>query len=236
MRPDAVRRVLTAELAAVRERRQPRVLDVGGGSGVWAVPLAADGCAVTVVDQSPNALATLNRRAFESGVAGQITAVQGDSDALGQLVPVGEFDLVLGHGVLEVVDDPKTTVAAMADAAAPGGLVSVLVANRYAAVMHRAITGRLVEARRLLDDPAGQLAEETLSRRFDVAGLTRLLVDGGLTVELVQGHGVVADLVPGSLLERNPGAAEALAQLELAAATTPPLRDIAARLHGLGRR
>jgi S-adenosylmethionine-dependent methyltransferase len=236
MRPDAVRRVLTAELAAVRERRQPRVLDVGGGSGVWAVPLAADGCAVTVVDQSPNALATLNRRAFESGVVGQITAVQGDSDALGQLVPVGEFDLVLGHGVLEVVDDPKTTVAAMADAAAPGGLVSVLVANRYAAVMHRAISGRLVEARRLLDDPAGQLAEETLSRRFDVAGLTRLLVDGGLTVELVQGHGVVADLVPGSLLERNPGAAEALAQLELTAATTPPLRDIAARLHGLGRR
>lgn len=236
MRPDAVRRVLTAELAAVRERRQPRVLDVGGGSGVWAVPLAADGCAVTVVDQSPNALATLNRRAFESGVAGQITAVQGDSDALGQLVPVGEFDLVLGHGVLEVVDDPKTTVAAMADAAAPGGLVSVLVANRYAAVMHRAITGRLVEARRLLDDPAGQLAEETLSRRFDVASLTELLVDGGLTVELIQGHGVVADLVPGSLLERNPGAAEALAQLELAAATTPPLRDIAARLHGLGRR
>ncbi|GAB3906141.1 hypothetical protein GCM10029964_102450 [Kibdelosporangium lantanae] len=112
----------------------------------------------------------------------------------------------------------------------------MLVANRYAAVMHRAITGRLIEARRLLDDPAGQLAEETLSRRFDVDSLNELLVDGGLAVELIQGHGVVADLVPGSLLERNPGAAEALAQLELAAATTPPLRDIAARLHGLGRR
>jgi SAM-dependent methyltransferase len=239
MRPDAVRRVLTAELAAVRERRggdAPRVLDVGGGSGVWAVPLAAAGCAVTVVDSSPNALATLHRRANDAGVLHLITAVQGDSDALAEVVPAGSVDLVLGHGILEVVDDPKSTVAAMAEAAAPGGLVSVLVANRYAAVMHRAITGRLIEARRLLDDPAGQLAEESLSRRFDVAGLTRLLADGGLTVELVQGHGVVADLVPGSVLEGNPGAAEALAQLELAAATTPPLRDIAARLHALGRR
>lgn len=236
MRPDAVRRALTAELAAVREHRQPRVLDVGGGSGVWAVPLAAAGCAVTVVDTSPNALATLHRRAQDAGVLAQITALQGDSDALAQVVPGGSFDLVLGHGVLEVVDDPKTTVSAMAETAAPGGLVSVLVANRYAAVMHRAITGRLVDARRLLDDPAGQLPEESLSRRFDVPGLTQLLVDGGLTVELVQGHGVVADLVPGSVLEGNPGAADALAQLELAAATTPPLRDIAARLHALGRR
>lgn len=239
MRPDAVRRVLYAELAAVRERRAgepPRVLDVGGGSGVWAVPLAASGCAVTVVDPSPNALATLHRRAQDAGVVDSITAVQGDSDALGQLVPAGSADLVLGHGLLEVVDDPKATIAAMAEAAAPGGLVSVLVANRYAAVLHRAITGRLVEARRLLDDPSGQLAEETLSRRYDISGLTQLLVNGGLTVELVQGHGVVSDLVPGSVLEGNPGAAEALAQLELAASSTPPLRDVAARLHALGRR
>jgi S-adenosylmethionine-dependent methyltransferase len=236
MRPDAVRRVLNAELAAVRDRGVPRVLDVGGGSGVWAVPLAAAGCSVTVVDPSPNALATLHRRAQDAGVLDRITAVQGDSDALASLIEPGSADLVLGHGVLEVVDDPKTTVAAMAEAAAPGGVVSVLVANRYAAVLHRAITGRLVEARRLLDDPAGQLAEESLSRRFDVAGLTQLLVEGGLSVELVQGHGVVADLVPGSVLDGNPGAADALAQLELAAATVSPLRDIAARLHALGRR
>jgi hypothetical protein len=47
---------------------------------------------------------------------------------------------------------------------------------------------------------------------------------------------VVSDLVPGSVLESNPGAAEALAELELAAATRSPLRDVAARLHVLARR
>ena len=241
MRPDAVYRVLEAEVAAARQRRNgqaPRVLDVGGGSGVWAVPLAAAGCQVTVIEPSPNALAALHRRAFEAGVADAITAVQGDTDALDRLVPPGSADLVLGHGVLEVVDDVAAAVAALTTACAPGGAVSVLVANRYAAVLYRALAGRLVDARRLLDDEAGQLpgSGESVLRRFDVAGLEAALGDAGLVVEVLQGHGVVSDVVPGSVLEANPGAADALAQLELAAATRPPLRDVAARLHALGRR
>ena len=40
-----------------------RVLDVGGGSGMFAVPLARLGHDVTVVDPSADALATLRRRA-----------------------------------------------------------------------------------------------------------------------------------------------------------------------------
>jgi 2-polyprenyl-3-methyl-5-hydroxy-6-metoxy-1,4-benzoquinol methylase len=240
MRLDAVRRVLEAELIAVSERagRSPRVVDVGGGSGVFAVPFAALGCAVTVVEPSPNALATLHRRAAEAGVVDRIEAVQGDSEALARLVPTGAADLVLGHGLLEIVDDPTATMAAMAEATAPGGAVSVLVANRYAAVLHRAVAGRLVEARRLLDDPSGRVPgpTETLLRRFDHESLLRALVDAGLEVELVQGVDVVADLVPGSVLESNSGAQEALADLELAAATRPPLRDVAARLHAMARR
>ena len=237
MRPDAVYRVLEAEVAAARLRRDgesPRVLDVGGGSGVWAVPLAAAGCRVTVIEPSPNALATLHRRAAEAGVTAAITAVQGDTDALDRLVPPDSADLVLGHGVLEVVDDVAVAVAALTAACAPGGAVSVLVANRYAAVLYRALAGRFVDARRLLDDESG--SGEQLLRRFDVAGLESVLKDAGLVVEVLQGHGVVSDVVPGSVLEANPGAADALAQLELAAATRPPLRDVAARLHALGRR
>ncbi|MEU7529860.1 class I SAM-dependent methyltransferase [Saccharothrix sp. NPDC042600] len=238
MRPDAVHRVLDTELAAARDRRggePPRVLDVGGGSGVWAVPLAVAGCTVTVVEPSPNALATLNRRASEAGVLDRITAIQGDTDALDA---DASADLVLGHGLLEVVDDAPAALAALSAAAAPGAAVSILVANRYAAVLHRAIAGRLVDARRLLDDEAGQLAgsREPVQRRFDVAGLEALVLDAGLKIELLQGHGVVADLVPGAVLESNPGAADALAELELAAATRPPLRDVAARLHVLARK
>ena len=201
-----------------------------------AVPFAALGCVVTVVEPNPNALATLSRRAADARVGDRITAVQADSDALGQVVPAGSADVVLAHGLLEVVDDPKNTVAAMAEAVAPGGVVSVLAANRTAALLHRAIAGKLGEAAALAEDAAGRLPEESLLRRFDTEGLVALLTDAGLSVELVQGHGVLSELVPGSVLQQDTSAQDALAELELKLAATAPLRDIAARLHVVARR
>jgi ubiquinone/menaquinone biosynthesis C-methylase UbiE len=240
MRPDAVHRVLETEVAAARTRRgsAPRVLDVGGGSGGWAVPLAGLGCQLTVIEPSPNALATLYRRAADAGVSDQITAIQGDVDALDRLVPDAAADLVLGHGLLEIVDDVDVAVAALTKAAAPGGALSVVVANRYAAVLRRALAGRPAEALSLLQDPAGRLvgSEESIQRRFDLDGLAEVLAHAGLEVEVLHGHGLVSDVLPGSVIEANPGAADALAELELAACDRSPLRDVAARIHALARR
>ncbi|NHD17138.1 MULTISPECIES: class I SAM-dependent methyltransferase [Actinopolyspora] len=240
MKSDAVHRVLENELAEARRRRgdAPEVLDVGGGSGVWAVPLASSGCSVTVVDPSPNALATLRRRAADAGVGDRVLAVQGDTDALQSAAPSGGADLVLGHGLLEYVDDVDVSLRALGTAAVPGGAVSVVVANRYAAVLGRALTGRVAEALRLFNDPDGRMdgpTGETVRRRFDTELLRRVLDRSGLVVETVQGQGVVSDLVPGSVLESTPGAWDALEGLEVAAAGHPPLRDIATRLHGLAR-
>lgn len=240
MRSEAVHRVLESELAEARRRRggTPEVLDVGGGSGVWAVPLASAGCSVTVVDPSPNALATLQRRADDAGVAERISAVQGDSDALEAVGPAGGADLVLGHGLLEYVDDVPATLRALAASTAPGGAVSVLVANRHAAVLARALAGRMGEALRLFRDPDGRLdgpSGETMQRRFDNDALQRVLSEAGLVVEVVQGQDVLRDLVPGHLLEPGTGASEALAELEVAASSQAPLRDIATRLHALAR-
>lgn len=230
---EAVHRVLDAELHAARARGRthPRVVDVGGGSGVWAVPLATAGCQVTVVEPNPNALATLHRRAGEERVTDRITVIADDVDALTELVPPSSADLVLAHGLLEVVDDPAAAAAALASVVAPGGAVSVLVANRHAAVLHRALAGRLEEARQLLSQPSGVLPDdgEVLLRRFDADSVQRLLSDAGLHVELLQGDRVVADNVT------DPGDGQ-LAEFELVAASTPPLRDIASRLHVLARR
>ena len=236
----AAGRTLAGEVARLRVARPaaaPRVLDVGGGSGGWAVPLARLGCAVTVVDASPNALAVLERRVREAGLAERITPVQGDVDALADVVAPGSADLVLGHGLLEVVDDPARAVTALTAAAAPGAAVSVLVVSRFAAVLSRTLAGRLGEARALLTDPDGRLGpDDALRRRLDVATLTALLEGSGLRVELLQGDGVLEGWVPGAVRDGGPAAAGAVAELEELAVGVAALREVAVRLHGFGRR
>lgn len=212
-------------------------LDVGGGSGVFAVPLASMGLAVTVVDVSADALATLRRRAEEAGVADRVTAVQGDADHLADTAPPGAYDLVLCHSLLEVVDDAAATTGTIAAALRPGGCASILVANRAATVLARALGGHLADAHRALTDPAGRYADtDGLRRRLDPASLTALIQSAGLVAEQLHGVGVVADLIPGALLESASGSAESLRELELIAAALPPYRDIATQLHALARR
>src|SRR5664279_1737545 len=122
----------------------PVVLDCGGGSGSFAVPLARAGAMVTVIDISADALATLTRRAAEAGAADGVTPIQGDVEALADVIEPGTFDLALAHGIFEAVDHPAMAFAEVAAAVRPGGLLSVLVSNPVAGVLARALVGDLV--------------------------------------------------------------------------------------------
>jgi S-adenosylmethionine-dependent methyltransferase len=232
--------VLRAEFdrrAAAGETVPLAVLDLGGGSGVFAVPLAELGHAVTVIDTSPDALATLQRRAGEAGVAERVTAVPGDVERMPEEIPVGSYDLVLCHGLLQIVEDAPAIMAAVAGRLRPGGCASVLVTGRAATVLARTLAGHPAVALRALTDSNGRWGDgDMLRRRFDTDELQALVAAAGLVVEAVHGDRIFADLVPGALLDGVPGAAEALRELELAASAVPPYRDIATQLHVLARR
>ena len=215
-----------------------QVLDVGGGAGVFAVPLAQLGHHVTVVDTSADALATLRRRADLAGVGDRVRGLQGDADQLDAVLgqaPDGGYELVLVHSVLEVVDDPAATLTGIAAVLRPGGTLSVTAANRAGAVLARALGGHPVEARALLGDrdpaPARSRSRQA-RRRFSPQELVDLVGQAGLRPGDWRGVSVVADL-----LESTSGAdPAALRTLELALAGTSPYRDVATGLHVLATR
>ncbi|MFI6643809.1 class I SAM-dependent methyltransferase [Streptomyces sp. NPDC050504] len=211
------------------------VLDTGGGTGNFAVPVARLGHRVTVVDPSPNALFALERRAAEAGVADRVRGVQGDIHGLFDVVEPAGFDAVLCHGVLEYVDDPADGVRNAAKALRSSGALSLLAAGVGGAVLARALAGHFAEARTALTDPAGRWGEgDPVPRRFTAEQLTELVGGAGMAVSAVHGVRIFADLVPGVLVDTEPGAVDALLKLEEAAAELPAFHSVATQLHVLG--
>ena len=225
---DVLSEVISARVAATG-RPALDIVDVGGGTGGLAVPFAALGHNVTVVDPSPDALAAAQRRAAEADA--RLVSVQGEADSLDSVVGPVAADLVICHNVLEYVEEPAEAMSAIARVLRPSATVSVIASNSVAAVLHRALAGRFAEARRLLADKAA-----CTPRRFTLPELIELVERAGLRAGEAHGLRIFGGLVPGALLEGDVAATEALRALEEAAASTPPLRDIAAQLHVLGHR
>ena len=215
--PDPLERAL----AAIAGIERPVVVDVGGGSGTSAVPLAVRGCQVVVVDSSIDALAILRRRATDARVGERVQGIQGDADRLAQAVGANTADLVLCHHLLEELDDPAAAVAATAEVLRSGGVLSVLAAGRFGAVLAQARVGRVREARAVLEDPDGRFANhDPLRRRFDLDGLQALFDRAGLKVESTTGVGL--------------GTSDP--ELEASLGAHPVFRQLGTDLQVLGRR
>jgi 16S rRNA G527 N7-methylase RsmG len=237
---DILRTVISA-LAAEAGRARLDILDVGGGTGGFAVPLAGLGHNVTVIDPSPDSLAAAERRAAEMNVP--LSVVQGDVVDLAMVAGEASADLVLCHSVLEYVDSPADAIASIAQVLRPAGAVSVLAASSVAAVIHRALAGRFDDARRLLAEigsgsgqPAGPAPGAGPPRRFTLAAVVGLIEGAGLRAGRAHGVRVFADLVPGMFADADPGAADALLALEQAASAHPAFHDIATQFHIVGYR
>jgi SAM-dependent methyltransferase len=222
-----ISRLLTDALDAVTTPGEtPSLLDCGGGSGTYSVPLAVAGADVTVVDISADALATLSHRAAEAGVAARVHPLQGDVETLREVIGERRYDLVLAHGILEAVDDVHGTLHGIAAAVRPGGLMSVLIGNPAASVLARALAG----------EPHAALAElRELDSRNGPRDIEQLCVAAGLVVDARHGIGTFSDLVPGAALDA-PGARDAVDSLDADAAERAPFVDIAARVHLIVRK
>lgn len=247
LRIGVVWQVLRQALAArsrATGREALRVLDTGGGSGSFAVPIARLGHQVTVVDPNPDALFALERRSAEEGVApgsgpalarGEVRGIQGDTQDLLDVAGPAGHDMVLCHGVLEYLEDPAAALRALAGALCDdGGTLSLLTAGVGGAVLSRALAGHFAEARRALGDPTGRWGDaDPVPHRFTVQELRALLTAAGFEPGEVHGVRIFADLLPGALVDAEPEALRELTRLEAEAAAVPAFQAVASELHVL---
>ena len=144
---------------------------------------------------------------------------------------------MLCHGVLEVVDDPAAALRTIAAVLRPGGTLSLLVAQRHAAVVARAMAGHFAQARHALDDPDGRWGPgDPMPAGSTRPESPRCSARPG-SGSAPHGVRVFADLVPSALSTSSPTAA--LLELEHAASRHPDyafLGQLGAALHVLARR
>jgi SAM-dependent methyltransferase len=111
-------------------RRPPYgpVLDLGCGSGIWAVELARRGWEVTGVDIVPKALRRARRRAREAGV--ELRLVEGDVTKLGAAGVGTGFPLLIDFGLFhdELSDRQRAAMGREVSAVAAPGAELLMVA------------------------------------------------------------------------------------------------------------
>ncbi len=120
-----------------------RVLDVGGGAGVYATWLAERGHDVTLVDPVQRHIDAASRLEPR---AGSVSAKLGDARSLDE--PDDSFDAVLMLGPLYHLPNRSDRVAAWADAkrvCRPGGAIVAAVISRFASFHDMLLRDKLTE-------------------------------------------------------------------------------------------
>jgi S-adenosylmethionine-dependent methyltransferase len=180
-----------------------RVLDIGGGDGGDAIPLAKLGHHVTIIDSAPDPLTVASEWAAEAGVSELLDIVESDVFAVADVLAGGRFDVVLCHDVVQHVEDVSGLLKVALAASKPGGLLSIIVPNVHSEPM--------VQAVRELDPDAALKALDTDESIYTAGGLTLKLTELGCVVIGHYGLQAVSDYISDSDLKQD---ADFFAKLE----------------------
>jgi S-adenosylmethionine-dependent methyltransferase len=205
------------------------VLDVGGGTGAFALPLAARGYEVTLIDRSAEWLEVAARTAEAEGVS--LRGLEGAADDVLELAGGAVFDAILVHTLLLYLDDPTVLLRDLRRVAGPNAVLSVLEKNREGLAMRPGLAGEYDEAIRVLDDPMASGRLGIVNRARSQAELRALLLQSGWLAFDRAGVRLFAD----GMHSFDPDVHPRLLSLERAAGTRDPYRRVARMVHVLAR-
>lgn len=229
--------VVDAHLRAHLPPAPAPVVDVGGGAGVQALPLARRGHRVTIVDPSAGMLeraaATLARE--PAAVGARVDLVRASGTEAVDLLGAGRFAGVLCHGVISYLPDPEPLLAALCALARPGGLVSILAKNAATMAVRPAHEERWRDALAAfdLDSEVNSLGLHT--RGDTVEDLSRRLARYGVDDLGWYGVRLFVEAWPPDR-RVDPGEVDDVLAVELEASRREPYRRLSRLFHLLGRR
>ncbi|MGH8980320.1 MAG: methyltransferase domain-containing protein [Acidimicrobiales bacterium] len=212
------------------------VVDVGGGAGHQSLPLARDGYQVTVVDPSPAMLeraARLLAREPEE-VRAKMTLVQASGEDAATALGGRRFAGVLSHGVLMYLEDPAPFVAALADLADEGGVVSIVAKNKRSLAVRPALAGNWAEALSAFDSERQVNGLDVDTRADTVEELSELLARFGVEAEAWYGVRLFTDGWASD--EPAIGSEADVLAVELEASRRDPYRQLSRLFHLVGTR
>lgn len=188
-----------------------RVLDVGGGDGLDALPLAVAGHDVTVLDQSEQWLDEARRRAGNVGAT--LKGVHADLDDLHDL---GEFDLLLCHFVLQYRPAGMADLRTLAGLLRPGGTISVILPNPSGMVLRQLVVDGPAAARaELAAESKHAVLFDHNVRKVAMEEMEAQLSQCGLPVVRRYGTRIANDLIADNDVKLAPQYFDDLLRLEL---------------------
>jgi S-adenosylmethionine-dependent methyltransferase len=213
------------------------VIDVGSGLGEISLRLAAWGAVTALVDPSAQLMARAQRLAQQTLSAEARARVHFATGTIDDLVNEWRgrrFAVVLCHDTIEYMPDEKEAWRALSTLVAPGGLVSVVVPNRFSTAVGSAIRGLIPRAREAVTGALGEpdMTVGVRRRLYDIPTIVQNLHQNGIEPIAIRGVRVFADHMPPQVLENDFDAALAL---DVEAGAQEAYVGIAKFIHVLGR-
>ena len=215
-----------ADLAATVGGRPLRILDVGGGDARDALPLAAAGHDVTVLDPAPGMLAEARRLARDAGVTlGTLEHSLDDLEDPRELGELGELDLLLCHFVLHYRPASEPDVRRLAALLRPGGLLSLAApqpGGRVLPALVREGPSAALAALAAAEQSWSSTVFAHAGRPLPLEEAAADVVAAGLEVVACYGGRIANDLVSDDAAKQDPAFYADLERLELALCDREP--------------
>lgn len=129
-----------------------RILDAGGGTGFYSIPLAAEGHDVVILDKSKKMLKIAETKADKLSLSNRVETLLGDIQNIER--PKESFDIVLCHLALCHVDDPLKAISEFSRVLGKNGILSLVVENKMFFSISEVFKGNLLEAlKRFKEEP-----------------------------------------------------------------------------------